>query len=166
MRKNRGFKCVTLKTYPNNSWTAVAGPPWLENVIPGSMIITIPRKDWRRPGRVVDPHWFNADPDPAFSPIADPNPDPVTNPGFDDQKFYIFWSKIAIYLSLCLHKGRKRYRRSLQPSKENIQHSKTLFTFFYICGSFELLDPDADPQSREQGREKIVSIDLLYGNRL
>jgi hypothetical protein len=38
---------------------------------------------------------------------------------------YIFFlSKIAIYLSLGLHKGRPSYRRSLQPSKENIQHFK------------------------------------------
>jgi hypothetical protein len=32
---------------------------------------------------------------------------------------------IAIYLSLGLHKGRPSYRRSLLPSKENIQHLKT-----------------------------------------
>ncbi len=31
--------------------------------------------------RVLDPHWFNADPDPAFFLIADPD-DPVPNPGF------------------------------------------------------------------------------------
>ncbi len=48
--------------------------------------------------RVVDPHWFFADPDPAFFLITDP--DPVPNPGFDDQnwnnftaekKLDIFW---------------------------------------------------------------------------
>jgi hypothetical protein len=33
--------------------------------------------------------------------------------------------KNAIYLSLGLHEGRPSYRRSLQPSKENIQHFKT-----------------------------------------
>jgi hypothetical protein len=33
-------------------------------------------------GRVSDPHLFNADPDPAFFLIADPDPDP----GFDDLK--------------------------------------------------------------------------------
>ncbi len=33
---------------------------------------------------------------------------------------YFFEKKIAIYLSLCLHKGRLSYR-SIQPSKENIQ---------------------------------------------
>jgi hypothetical protein len=36
----------------------------------------------------------------------------------------IFTKKIAIYLSLGLHKGRPNYRRSLQPSKENIRHLK------------------------------------------
>jgi len=51
--------------------------------------------------------------------------------GFDDHqnlkkkilaeiKFIFFKSKVAIYLSLGLHKGRPSYRRSLQPSKENI----------------------------------------------
>jgi hypothetical protein len=38
------------------------------------------------------------------------------------------WSKNAIYLSLGLHKERPSYRRSIQPSTENIQHFKrTLF---------------------------------------
>jgi hypothetical protein len=60
-------------------------------------------------------------------------PDP--DPGFDDLKlkkiyswkfnFYSFDQKIAIYLSLGLHKGRPSYRRSLQLSKENIQYLKT-----------------------------------------
>ena len=81
--------------------------------------------------RVSDPHWFNADPDPEFFLIADPDPDP----GFDDLKltkniqleikFLFYWSKIGIYLSLGLHKGRPSNRRSLQPWKENIQHFKT-----------------------------------------
>ncbi len=84
--------------------------------------------------RVSDPHWFNADTDPAFFVIA--------NPEFS-------WSKIAIYLSLGLHKGRPRYRRSLQPSKENIQYLKTwkFWTFFlFLWVIFALLDPDPDPQ--------------------
>ncbi len=41
------------------------------------------------------------------------------------KKFDIFLIKIAIYLSLDLHKGRPSYRRSLQPSQENIQHFET-----------------------------------------
>ncbi len=45
-------------------------------------------------------------------------------------KKFIFW---------ILHKGRPSYR-SLQPSKENIQHFKTrnFLIFFYFCGSFLL----------------------------
>ncbi len=112
----------------------------------------------------MDPRWFNADPDPAFFPIADPGIQ-FRIQGFDVQKlkknynckFFIylfFGSKIAIYLCIGLHKGRTRYRRSLQASKENIQHCKPwkFFTFFYICGSFWpswILDPathiNADP---------------------
>jgi hypothetical protein len=41
------------------------------------------------------------------------------------ENFVVFFGpKIAIYLSLGLHKGRPGYRRSLQLSKENIQHFK------------------------------------------
>ncbi len=57
--------------------------------------------------------------------------------------------KIRDYLSLGLHKGRPNYRRSLQPSKETIQHFKTwhFLAFFYFCALrviFALLDPDPD----------------------
>jgi hypothetical protein len=80
----------------------------------------------------------NADPDPAFFLIS--YPDPVPNPGLDQKlkknlqlkKNWIFYDKkIATKVSLG-HKGRTSYRRSLQPSKKNIQHFKTLkfFTFF------------------------------------
>ncbi len=72
------------------------------------------RKKWRisfLKSRVSDPHGFNADPDtdpdPVFFLIADP--------GFDDLKLEKIYSwkfnfdfpdkKIAIYLSLGLHKG-------------------------------------------------------------
>ncbi len=73
--------------------------------------------------RIMDPHWFN-----AFFLIADP--DPVNYQKRQKLKkiynwkifFFLFWIKITIYLSLCLHKGRTSYSRSLQlqPSKENI----------------------------------------------
>jgi hypothetical protein len=61
--------------------------------------------------------------------------------GFDDHKLekiysceinYIFLIKNEIYLSQGLHKGRSTpsYRRSLYPSKENIQNFKTcIFAF-------------------------------------
>ncbi len=72
---------------------------------------------------------------------------PIRIQGFDDRnlkkvnnwkKLNIFWSKIAIHLSLGIYKGRPSYRRSLQSSKENIQHFKiwNFITFFYFCGSF------------------------------
>jgi hypothetical protein len=48
---------------------------------------------------------------------------------FDDSLklfFYIYWiENFRIYLFLGLHKGRTSYMRSLQPSKDNIQHFKT-----------------------------------------
>ena len=49
--------------------------------------------------RIVDPHWSNADPDPAFFLIADPDPDtdaepdPEMNPRF-------WWPKIGKNLQL------------------------------------------------------------------
>ncbi len=48
-----------------------------------------------------------------------------------------FWSKIAIYWSLGLHKGPPSYKRSLQLSKGNIQHFETwnFLTFSYFCES-------------------------------
>ncbi len=41
-----------------------------------------------------------------------------------------------IYLSLGLHEEQPSYRRSLQPSKENIQHFKTIhFSYFFTVGT-------------------------------
>ncbi len=105
---------------------------------------------WCKNSRVSDPHWFNADPDthpdPAFFLIADPDPNPQFTAG---NYIYFFLSKIAIYryLSLGLHKRRPSYRRSFQPSKENIQHFKTwkfCVFFLFLCVIFALLDPDPE----------------------
>ncbi len=65
------------------------------------------------------------------------------------EKFF-FWLKTTIYLSLGLHKELPSYRRSLQLSKENIQHFKTWnFKFFLLLRViFALLDPDPDPLTR------------------
>jgi hypothetical protein len=41
------------------------------------------------------------------------------------EKNLLLKKKPTNYLSLSLHKGFLSYRRSLQPSKENIQHFKT-----------------------------------------
>jgi hypothetical protein len=51
--------------------------------------------------------------------------------------FFIFF-QIAIYVNLDFHKERLSYRRSLQPSKENIQQFKILnfFPFFYFWVKF------------------------------
>jgi hypothetical protein len=61
---------------------------------------------------VADPD--SLDPDPALKV----NPDPVRIQVLYDQKLE------KIQLGNCLLKGRLSYRRSLQPSKENIQHFK------------------------------------------
>jgi hypothetical protein len=64
----------------------------------------------------------------------DSDPDPFRIQGFNDQKLeknaekkiYIFFlTKTAIHLSLGLHKVCPSYKRSLQLSKEAIQHFKT-----------------------------------------
>jgi hypothetical protein len=94
--------------------------------------------------------------------------------GFNDQKLkkklllnknqIFFESKTTIYLSLSLYKERSSYRRSLQLSKEAIQHFKT-WTFKFVStfvghfcppgsgstdpiesGSNPDTDPDPDPQ--------------------
>ncbi len=115
----------------------------------------VPAPDTQVPvltSRVSDPHSFDPDPDPAFEAGdrsgSGSNPDPIRIQDFNDQKLkkitaekiflFFFWSKTAIYLSLGLHKVCPSYRRSLQLTKEAIQHFKT-WTFkiiFYFCGSF------------------------------
>ncbi len=119
--------------------------------------------------RVSDPHWFNADPDtdpdPAFFIIADPDSGSGSRllwPKIDKKlllkkKLNFFGSKTTIYLSLGLHKERPSYRRSLQPSKENIQYLKTwkFWTFFYFCGLFlpswiRIRNLNADPDPATQ----------------
>jgi hypothetical protein len=66
------------------------------------------------------------------------------------KKLNFFGSKTTIYLSLGLHKELSSYRRSLQLSKEVIQHFKTrTFKFFLLLWViFALLDPDPDPLTR------------------
>ncbi len=88
-----------------------------------------------------------------FRPNTNPDPDPIRIQGFNDQKLKkkitaekknFFGSKTAIYLSLGLHKVRPKYRRSLQLSKEAIQHFKTwtFKKFLLLWVFFALLDPD------------------------
>ncbi len=86
--------------------------------------------------RVVDPHWFNADPDP--DPKADPEPG-LWWPKIEkiySWKLFIFLIKNCIYLSLNPPKGRPSYWRSLQPSKKSIHHFKTWSLFSIFWGDF------------------------------
>ncbi len=81
------------------------------------------------------------DPDPTLFLIADPDPVSITKNWKNLQLklfIYFFDRKIAIDLSLGLPKGRPSDRRSLQPSKENIQHFKTwkFLTFSVFVGNF------------------------------
>ncbi len=89
---------------------------------------------------------------------------------FDDQKFkkkkiqlknvfFFIWSKLAIYLSRGLHKGCSSYRRSFQPSKENIQHFKYYNFFLFFSVIFVLLnyDPDCKYGSGSGSRDPIES---------
>ena len=84
---------------------------------------------------------------------------PIRIQGFNDQKLnknyswkkkYMFWSKTAIYLFLGIHKLCPSYRRSLQLTKEAIQHFKT-WTFqkkiLLLWVIFALLDPHPDSGS-------------------
>jgi hypothetical protein len=88
---------------------------------------------------------FNADPDGILGQCGsgcgsdpDPDPDAVVLMIKTVLKIYIFLSNIVIYLS---HKGHSSCRRSLQPSKDNIQHFKTLISelFSLIVALFCLL---------------------------
>jgi hypothetical protein len=91
---------------------------------------------------------------PSAGSVLDPDPDPaLMTKNWRRKKYsikffiYRFWSKIAIYLPLGLHKGRQSYRRSLQPSKEHSVLQKLKFNNFslFTRAIFALLDPDSDP---------------------
>ncbi len=88
--------------------------------------------------------------------------------------FYIFfWSKTSVYLSLGLHKVYPSYRRSLQFSKEAIQHFKT-WTFTNYChflGSFlpswiriRIRIPNTDPDPRFQLNTDPIRIRIRIHN--
>ncbi len=64
----------------------------------------------------------------------------VRNQGFDEQKLEFFYKSQKLQFTYPViprpHKGRPSYKRSLQPSKGNIQRFKTwnFFTFSYCSG--------------------------------
>ncbi len=92
---------------------------------------------------VADPDQLNPEPDPAIQVNRDSDPRlwwPKMLKKIQLELLYeiFFWLKIAIYLSLGLHKGRPSYKRGFQSSEEHIQHFKkwNLLSFFCFCGSY------------------------------
>ncbi len=67
--------------------------------------------------------------------------------------FFFFIQNCNLYIP-GLHKGRPSYRRSLKPSKENIQHIQkwNLLTFLFLWVIFALLDKDPDPDCESRSR--------------
>ncbi len=72
----------------------------------------------------------------------------------------------AISLSLGLHKGRPSYKRSLQLSKENIQHFEIwyLLIFLLLWVVFALMDPDPDSEYGSGSTDPIESIQFGSGS--
>jgi hypothetical protein len=91
---------------------------------------------------------------------------------FTVEKNSISIFKIAIYLSLSLHEGCPSNRRSLETSKENIQHLKHIISFFFPVGHFCL--PGSGPPHSQGGsgssrrksmRIRIHNTDFMLGSR-
>jgi hypothetical protein len=61
-----------------------------------------------------------------------------------------FLSKIAISLSPVLHEEDPSFRKSLQSSKENIQHFIKMHNFTFLWVFFAHLDPDPDLADQNQ----------------
>jgi hypothetical protein len=83
-----------------------------------------------------------------------------------ESKSNFFDQNLLFCSSLGPHKGRSSYRRSLHPSKENIQHFKAwnLFTLFYFLWDiFALLNPD--PAGRSQGGSGSTTLEKLGETR-
>jgi hypothetical protein len=68
-----------------------------------------------------------------------------------------FGSKTAVYLSLCLRRGRPSYKRS---SKEIMQHFKTMKFLTLFCGLF----PPEPGSSRSKSRRIWIQNTSFYGN--
>ncbi len=107
-------------------------------------------------------------------PYTDPDTK-IRIQAFDDQKKFttgkklkFVWSKIAIYLSIGLYKGRPSYRRSLQhlerehPAPENMK----FLNFLYFCGSFARWDPVPDSESGSTDLIESGSEMLIFRRRL
>ncbi len=101
----------------------------------------------------VDPHWFNADADPAFFLIANPVPDPgFPWPKIEQIYSWIFFgSRIAIYLSIGLPKGRPTKGKAFNPLKRTSRHFKTWkFFSIFVCHFCNPVIENADPDPATQ----------------
>jgi hypothetical protein len=104
--------------------------------------------DWYLLISVVDPDSMNPHPHPAAFPSESGSIVSLTKNrkkiGTVENVYIFFWSKIVIYLSQDILKRRSSYRRSFQPSKENIALQKMRFTnfFLFVWVIFTLLDSD------------------------
>jgi hypothetical protein len=76
-----------------------------------------------------------------------------------------FWVEIAIYLYLGIREGHLSYRRSLQPSKENILHFKheisSLFLILWVIFALLDLDPSKKMRIRIQIRNIVLSMHCI-----
>ncbi len=80
-------------------------------------------------------HWMNPVPDPAVQ--VNPDPIRIRIQGFDDKKnwrtkYIRNFSNLFLIKNCNLLMSKLRYRRSLQPSKENIQHFTRSFTILLV----------------------------------
>jgi hypothetical protein len=71
--------------------------------------------------------------------------------------------KISFNLSIGLHKGQPSYWRTLQPSKENIQHYMKFLNFLFLWLMFAFLNPDPDPQHlKAKVRPLLVFVSFYF----
>jgi hypothetical protein len=82
---------------------------------------------------------------------------------FDDEKlkilvknsYFLKFKNLATYLPLDLNEGRPRYKRSFQPSKENIQHFTTIHFFTFSFFMDHLCPPGSESGSTSLMPTKI-----------
>jgi hypothetical protein len=87
---------------------------------------------------ITSPQQLQPDPDPAFYAGYQSGSRVLMIKNLTIYSWIFLMSKIAIYVSLDIHKGHPSYTRSLQPSKENMQH----FHLIFLWVIFALVDPD------------------------
>ncbi len=101
---------------------------------------------------VSDPYSFDQDPDPALEAGDHSGSRALMTKNWKKLTAEKNWLKTAIYLSLGLHKVCPSYRRSLQLSKEAIQHltlqNINFYKFFLLLWVIFCGPVDPDPLAR------------------